>query len=479
MSEVGKVTESLESFERGSVVDGVMQQNLEARIAAEAPVEFTRSPEDQETFDSLVAYYGDTQFEWGGHVGDISFVLESCPIGQLKIAQGFDAVISWADRRKVVVEEIEGEKEEEQQTEDVLEENVSTEKVEKTHKDEKPTDIKRSKDPVEKTKESQEQRPTTEVLVTASMPVEVTKKPFEEKVSVSEPVLLSTSPIKSLSEVVTEIEPVRLDNDITLDLAPVDDIAETISENELKDTIIQAEPIDDIPHITEVEIPVLASPEAHIAEVQDGYLDVDMDMAVSEEAGVDSVETVSISTERDLAIEIESWTELAEQEVPLDEFFVTVIDQLHVDTDVATDFEEVMFDEVSKIEVDSLVVVELEALIVEVQTIKSAMKKLHGATTRQECETHVDETVVALVNLLRALGYENPEKIIRDFMYAHPLSTLEELMNELELSIQRSIRYETYRQKQQSHHKRHAVFGRLVLSFLQALSPRVSTPDLI
>jgi len=57
------------------------------------------------------------------------------------------------------------------------------------------------------------------------------------------------------------------------------------------------------------------------------------------------------------------------------------------------------------------------------------------------------------------------------------LMSLQELLDELEQSIKDSIRHETIRQRQATHHKRHSSFGRLVLTVLQTLSLRSPTLD--
>lgn len=440
------------------VVDAKMNQPLTDRERNKMPSasEF----DTQETIDFLIEHCGNQIYDYMGHKGTIIDIINLCPPAKSILKLGPDFVLNWIGPYKVMEQE------------EVIEDDTKVKKNSNTQGSEESVAQEVKKNEATNTNEKPVKKADKQVVakkIDANIPVAViipAAVPVKESAAQKDPANEHVEAVSVLEEPsvhVVKNEAVSVDRVEPVEIEPAEiekAIVETLVDNEADMTDTES---------------VVSSDESFVDSAQDAVeiFPKDSIEPVSEETQVIEVPEKHF----DIMDHYETWQELAETETPVDVFFVSVIEKLNTGDEDLLLGEILSMDDALEQDVYETSLPELQALLVEVRTVKTAIKKLYQSRSKEECETHVDDTVIALSELLRSFGYDNPEKLIRDFLYAHPLMSLSELLDELERSLELSIRRETYVQKQATHRKRHSSFGRLVLSVLQALSLRAPLLD--
>lgn len=439
-------------------------ENVEARGDEDKPEsdKLPSAPEYdvQETIDYLVNYYGlEQQFDYFGRKGNILQIVTMCPPIKFILTQGPDVVIDWIDAYKVedVVEEAKvddkGAEEEGQESDDSGKGVVEKPIIHEVKIDE--ADAGKTSEPIDRSEVSKK---TAVIQANAVEEKSLTK---DKSLAAPESVVTAAAPVEVAVE---RVRPVEKSADMAKD-TPLED--KTALELTYPDVDVAFNETVEQIQDEAIESVELADFVESAAEIED-----DLDES-AEQLNETILESEQIETSALVAESFDAWHELAENDTPIDEFFVDVIERLQFADEQPHELDvELLSEDEIELVGDKLVLPELQAMLAEVQSVKKAIKHLYGATSKEECMTHVDEVVVTLARLLCAFGYDNPEKMIRDFLYAHPLSSLQELVDELELTLRRSIQYETLRLKQLAHHKRRSALSKLVQSVLQALAPK-------
>lgn len=115
---------------------------------------------------------------------------------------------------------------------------------------------------------------------------------------------------------------------------------------------------------------------------------------------------------------------------------------------------------------------ELHALFTAVRTVTVTIEKLYTATTKEECATYIEQLSAELSSILRALGYEHPELIVRDYLYSHSPESLKQLVSQLEQAARKAMYREMLQRKSQNATDRHTRLGKFVGFIMQAVSRR-------
>jgi len=447
----------------------------ERRKGAKAAESIAPEFDKQETIDFLVSYYGDQWFNFMGRQGTVLDVINLCPQIESVIGLGPDYILSWLNpymAERPVEEKTDEPSRENEIPDDSSDANQDTGKVadkpivfEKTGV-EKPVQLI-----VEKTKPvatvSLSNVPRVVASAAVIKDIAIKSKDVNKKI---DSIVLDEIP--SSPAVVPEV-PVRKIKtvDLAASIDAPDEVAAPSSSNDQK--------VENVVDDTELKQQIIEL--EHGVHFED-FIDVVNDDPVSnsEEAEGDyNQELLDLEEQESPIIEdMTSWRSLAQEDVPLDELLVTVVEQLHTKSNEVLESGDEILEDLLGAEMNDLETPELQTLLIEVHSVKTALRRLYSAETKEECQTHVTEVIVSLAQLLRSFGYGDPEKMIRDFLATHPLMSLQELVDELELSLQRSIRYEALRRKQYVHHKRHSAFGRFVLSVLQSISLKNPLADL-
>src|SRR5690606_8830026 len=115
---------------------------------------------------------------------------------------------------------------------------------------------------------------------------------------------------------------------------------------------------------------------------------------------------------------------------------------------------------------------ELFALLVSIQHTREAVENLYRAKTKEECKIHITQITIELSEVLRDLGYANPEEIIKAFLYGHSPEYLKDLVQELENMLRRAVVREV-RHRRFAHAKnRHVRLRKVVGYVMRALTPK-------
>jgi hypothetical protein len=213
--------------------------------------------------------------------------------------------------------------------------------------------------------------------------------------------------------------------------------------------------------------------------------------------------------------QFEAWNDIAESEPPFEVMVQAIIDDMNVafeipEEDRSTDFleqeielnsdeTEVTGDALTQVMNDVELVEELEtiddeslqalfaeearpeyySLYITVRSAQGAVEKLFTATTQEECKMYLEQIQFELSKLLRALGYDNPEKVIRAYLSRHSPEALRTLMQQLEYALRKKM-YRDIRARQTLRSQvRHTRLGKFIDFIVQAIVPRhISVPHL-
>ena len=444
------------AFEAGDE-EGILESIVENLESYEDQKE---AYDEQEVINDLVEYYGDQWFNYLGREGDIVGILNSCSAIIILLKLGPDFIKNMLNPYMV-------EKPVEQEDPTSNKNDVADEQDDGDRQDDpKETQAKDSPDIVAE-KELDKSQPQQKHPEVTDRRVEVKVVAAAQPRDISDKSLVVKGP--ALSDVKLE----NIDSEIIAvnpSTAAVDELIEPkigISKKAIAETVepLMAEEIQQV------------EASADGIELADFIEDTNTDEALDAEFVSDDFEQEVPNDENEgrvaLADSIDSWKHFAEDEVPLDELLITIVDQLSTETEEFA-VENVNFDTDRVSELNSP---EIEALVTQLESVKVALKRTYLAESKEDRAVHVNELVVTLTGMLETLGYDNPEKMIRDFLQTHPLATLQELIDALELSLRRSIQYELV-QRGQVHHKRHSALGKLVQSVLRAISLRNPVLDI-
>ena len=403
--------------------------------------------EREKTIEQLTDHYGDQIFEYGSHVGTVTAILNLCPMSEYFVKQGFAAVVAWINGYK------------QKETPEEVEDNPAEDDLNSESSDNEKTEAKKSVIEVKTIIKDDVEEKSARIAV-ESKAVEI-EKPL--KIQSEEKILAVDEEVAPIEIVVPETAEQKAEVEITVPEAAPEASAEAA-------TIVERRVIDE--EVISEDAPVKMA-EIIEEKVPTEKEDVLLEALVQEQA---STEIEPIEEVKSFEY-FEQWQELAKEETPLDELFVSIVEQLPTQEYETAEMTELTDDEIENL--DKNISPELRVMFVEIQKVKKVIEKLYTAKTKEECDAYVEELVLTLTQLLRSLGYDNPEKMIRDFISNYPLSSLYELAEALEQTLRLNITHEAT--KVVIHNpvqKRHISFGKFVLYMLQTLSGKSAATDL-
>jgi len=452
-------------------------ENVENATRSEAE---PKALEFQEKIEILAAHFGTQYFKYGKHEGTFDEMINLCGAVRMMIDQESpEAIVDWLSEYVVdTPEPAKDEGEPDNDTSEVVEDELDDDK--------KPVEISKvlPVEPVKKSLPVPDKKPTespvadTNIVVPVAVVAAISLQKEQENV-IEVPAVAEVQPVEVPKVVVPIIERsdvVETPKDI------IEEPEQVNQQQEHKEHIeTPAEMPAELPTEEEaVEAPIVAiRDEPHEAIELSDFIDNEADEVFYEAENDEPISEIIEDEKIELSVAevFDSWQELAEEDVPLEEFLVAMVEGLSSEVQVVPQAaQEVIIETDEGLEKVSP---ELQSMLAEIVTIKAAVERLQYAKTKEECSTEVEEIITRMTELLRLLGYENPEKIIRDFLYTHPLSSLFELIEALEISLRQRIQQEAVRSQQKGNvHKRHLSFGRFVLYVMQSISHRNATADL-
>ncbi len=279
-----------------------------------------------------------------------------------------------------------------------------------------------------------------------------------------------------------EPEPTRIDAVIEPNVVERTEVPEALKPVELSELSIEPQSEEIIESHQDVRVETIRE----AIETEDDKQE-DLTEILLAETKDERVE-LNTSFEDDEITELfEDWQELAKQKAPFDVVLAAITDQLEETigrddqftdgndiADESNEFNMVVADlykdetlnDESNSELDELLKKEarpeLYAMLTAVQSAKKTVEQLYEAKTKEQCQFYIEQLVQDLVIILRGLGYENPEKIIRDFLNTHSAESLYALIKELEASLRHAMWHDVRRQQAYKANHRHARLGKFV-----------------
>lgn len=493
--EADKTYDQAESTAETPIIESITD---EQRIMRSADQEMLDAmAEQQRTIEYLLAHYGDQQFHYGPYDGTVSDIIALCPPIKSMLGAGPEAIIGWLDQYKVDQQEDDVLGEDEDTTEDEvgeergkthdetqrkegddvkkatrkesLEKEVKgvrekvTEKREKGTLKERPVkEKKRTKEPVKRQAKSEvkfDTKKETRAQSTSSKK-EATKKRVATKSREKESFAARKMPEKGGSAPYPKLkhqsEPIQ----------------------STKAVALEAREIASKVHIKDEGEPLFIHRKSHrmVNEVTI-QRDIDQELpAVNLEAMVQKeTETETGYSAREMIDVIQSWTELARREAPLAVAVTQMVQDLMM-TETLDGIEMIQsYDNISS-EIFETASPELYALYAAVVSVRETVDRLYAAKTQQECRECIDQLTIELTVILTNLGYENPERIIREYMMSHPIDSLKLLIRQLEQALRYRIYQEARKvslQTQQVSLPRHERLGKIT-AYIMALLGNVS-----
>lgn len=429
--EVSVGSEVFTTVNDADYIQNLLLQKMETQPTAsiEHQEVLTKPERRNETIRQLVEHYGGQTFQYGNYRGTITDIIDLCPPVGFIVDQGFDTVVSWIDAYK----------------EDLAED---TEQV----GDDEPELPNTTKLPQEKeidtfTAVAAEQKDETSVKH-HKKPVDVEKSPTIPK-KVKQKQIIEKKPF--VKSVQSEKSPAMIpkatnDRETTAPITAVEDkvvLKDQSSEN-----------------------------DAFVATRTDEVHETDLAEFIAD--NFESTREVPQPVVMEVPEVLEAWTLQAEKQAPLEVLLTSMIEMLPVESNELGIIETIDIDDDA---LESLLPPELKAPLVQIRKVKYAIEQLAHAKTKEECDVWADEVIKELGEFMIALGYDNPEQFIREFLAMHPLASLYELIASLERALKEQIRLEVARTTQPHGHKRHAGVGRFVSYVLNVLSLRSPLSD--
>ena len=411
--------------------------------------------EREKLIERLVDYFGDDQFKYIAqngtvHIGTVTQTIDLCPMSESILKGGFDRVVEWITPYKIEKPKVEEEEAEpEPINEPATAPNVPIKEVAKKLE--------------VSVKEVAKEKPKTATKLSE-------KKEVEVIVAAPSIVIVGPPIAAQVEEVITRMNKTEVVHAVAaskVESSPIEDKGGAVDEVIVTPTLLSREDIVEEPGVVE-------KLDVHIdlADFLPVVPDDEIETVVEERTDEITVNQEATESVRPPTY-FEEWQDLVEKETPLEMLLVTIIDELPISSDDDVELVELSDD------LEFTASPELYTLLTEVRLVKTAMDRLNSAKTKEECDKYLNEVVVSLVKLLRSLGYDSPEKLLREFLKTHPLSSLYDLIEALEKSLRVNIQHELYLKNSNGHtRKRHASFGRLVLYVLQTLSGRSAVADM-
>jgi hypothetical protein len=484
----------------------------------------------RQTAEQLVDFYGDQQFSYGKYSGTITDILSSCSVIRSAVYDGFDAVFALIDGYKVealVKEDDEVTKDDEDNEPNRASNKVEEPKTADGHQQKNEHEVKKETPP----QQPKSDRAMSEAPIAPEPPVAdekvtqlkagahansrdevsaaarddkepVVKRAVDDEALLSLPASELTEPkspeqtedvdaiefspvpsplpgLKNTEYEVMPTPPVEPEAVIPAEYsALVDEEAMTDSamnediEEPLPVTVSTKEKSAAPTHVKESD-ELIEAPRNLTQEVVDEVLDVEME----------PVKTV----EDELIEHFDTWQNLAKEETPLDELFETMAEQLQEVSRISSVFEaeldlEENLAQESETSDSTEQPISNEALLQEarpelllvlqkVQAAHYALEFVYQAKTKEECEVYVEQVVVELSLLLRSLGYENAEAIVRAYLYTHSPETLRALIKVLEDALWQRIAAEVH-QRHAYKAKHHVRLSKIASFIMRVLHPQ-------
>lgn len=460
-----------------------------------------REQNREKTIEQLVSHFGSQEFVYTEkYRGTVTQMIAICPAIDAVLDEGFEYVRDWLEPHKATEEEKPKEAEEDT--------------IEDPKPDENSTDKKDTKAPVIETSVVaavvEKAKPSSKVVSGAEAEPQLkAESESKEKANTSPEASSSDAtevPDSHIDEAPTEvvIEAVS-DKEIISDETPEAEIAnvQTLGESTETAEIDGEAEADASPALLVEDLESEVVSKANVAtdkideprlreELADDFraIDdkhIDLTEILEEEREEEFVQHAELSdsanqnevieTSQERTDHFDAWLEIAKDEPPLDDLFIAIADQLEADfeqTDEAqmqTDSLAYQLEDISDEELVLSNQPEVFAVNTAIRSARKSVEALYTARTKEECKFYVEQIVVELSIVLRSLGYDNPEVIIRSFLSSHSPESLKNLITELEASLRRSMVREIQQRRAGHAKNRHTRLSKFVGFIMQALSP--------
>lgn len=522
----------------------------EAFDSPEDKVEQTKNAiENREaTMERLTSHYGGQLFQYGKYHGTISEMLDMCSAVKSTLGDGFDAVVSMIDDYKVdeIILEEKTSDEESNPDENILSLNHDEKKphdkpkVEVDKKDEKSLiDAKKEEAVVKeepetavevrvealekaapevvvapiimdnKSEKKTREKKKAEEEAEAFVEKEAVDTPSEsaEEVVIVAPVAVEVSTTekpreaKELNEVAqAQPESVVIEVTDTLEEVPALAVTEELAQEATQLSMPESEPEPiELEELSEPKVEHIELPTKEPTDILERAIEVETSSEDMPEEKVELFEVESMSPEEShqevhgekidhhVAEIFDDWSELAEDDAPLETLIITMTEQLEevapIEQEVPEEESEkelvleTVTIELSEMELEEDARPELYMLLQRVQSAKASVERIYQAKTKEECIEYIRQLTEDLSAILLALGYDNPEAIIKQFLTTHSPEVLRGLIAELEQALRQAIQREVYQRRMRSTKHRHVRLTKFVSYVMKALLPRRSAPS--
>ncbi len=452
----------------------------------------------QETISKLLDHFGSQEFKYTDkYKGTVTEMIAMCPAIDSVLNEGFEYVRDWLEPHKVTQEKPAEDDEKNKEGELTGESETDADIDTQVKTTDKPDEVARNdekKAPVSKEvplngnalieKVVEKQQPTKKETIAEATPLAVSAILPETETELK----TETEPKSGVSAVRGESLVITLDSEEKVEEAQPPLITEPVSmgalseeqgetpveERGLEKDVAESTVIDSVDETIPEEIQ--DSGDAFIKPVTVDFTEV-LETETEAEVEVEHLKTVPV-TEGDAIDYFDTWREIAEDEPPLDDLFINIADKL--EAKIAQDEEQSSVEdefishhhlEVSDEELVLSKQPEVFAIYTAIRSTRKSVEALYTARTKEECKFYVEQIVEELTIVLRSLGYDNPEVMIRAFLSSHSPESLKNLITELENSLRRTMVYEI-QQKRTGHVKnRRARLTKFVGFIMQALVP--------
>lgn len=323
---------------------------------------------------------------------------------------------------------------------------------------------------------------------------------YELEDTATDELVLDDTPLSKeadFSDELPQIEPTETQPDIIevtaddgVDATLQSDRVEEVDENGVVDEVLEKTVLS----TEDMEV----SLDSEVPEIESSAIDMPIFERI-EEALLEPDDEANESYDRvelnEVIERFEAWRDDAKAETPIDELFIKAVEDLDatfteasigadVTEEVLRSETEVSYEEFDlssedvieqfDVSIEDEASPELYAMLLAVKSSRKTVEKLYTAKTKQECAEYINEIIIELSTVLRALGYDDPERIIRDFLSGHSPESLKNLIVELEKSLRHTVYRGVNARKAHGVSKRQGRVSKFINYIMQAVTSRYS-----
>lgn len=447
-------------------VIAMMRQELAAENELPDIEVLDREAQRTRNIELLISHYDEQQFKYKSHQGTITGMINLCPPIQnmLEDAGGFDAIVNWIDDCKVKPESVDEDAEGSDEKSDAEEHtavalNDDVKKPLATQ--ETPRTPQKHEAVIPKKDAENERVPQDAPLKTSTQPIvnESKTKAFVSKTDnhiepqfTIKPVSVSAPPTDATPIIEMVVEPRLSIKESTEHTHSINSpqSEETPILNEIKEDYHLIESDDTIERVMNNEVTSFET----ASELVEAGVPIESTVSLTEEK-VSQLSEIHVDEERNIIAEasyeaigdlaqepiiipsseiLKEWQDFGENKQPLEIALVSMVEALSQFEDTDNGEESKKPNMMSVIDAP-----ELQIVLRRVEKSRTALERLMNATTQEECHENVCELIKEVSQLLTLIGYENPNRVIQNFIAHHSIQSLRDLLEYLEVSLRYSL----------------------------------------